>query len=128
MPLNILGQDGQPSIGEGGHLWFVGCQVSTYHSIGDAAPPLTGGDAKSAAYNLSSALFGDSPGHAHFLRSHLLVPLQVTRIPSYRVNPCATLNPLRLKTVAMHPNNICGMSRIQADTRGENVYHMHMDL
>lgn len=27
MPINVLGQDGQPSIGFGGHLWFIHCQV-----------------------------------------------------------------------------------------------------
>lgn len=77
MPLNILGMDGQPRILEGGNVWFVDCQVSTYKSISDAAAPLTDGDVHTAALNLSAGLFGDSPGQAHFVRSHLLVPLQV---------------------------------------------------
>lgn len=77
MPLNILGIGGQPSVGEGGHVWFVDCQVSTYMSIQDAATPLPDGDVQTAARNLSSGFFGDSPGHVHFVSSHLLVPLQV---------------------------------------------------
>lgn len=78
MPLNILGMDGQPSIGEGGHIWFVDCQVSTYRSMEDVNAPLTETNLETVALNLSSGMFGDSPGHAHFVRSHLLVPLQVS--------------------------------------------------
>eukprot|EP00892_Ulva_mutabilis_P012786 jgi/Ulvmu1/9880/UM057_0035.1 len=80
MPLNVLGLDAQPSIGEGGHVWFVDCQVSTYASIEDVATPLTGVAVHTAANIISAALFGDSPGHAHFVRSHLLVPLQMMEL------------------------------------------------
>ena len=85
MPLNILGQGDHPTIGKRSHVYFIDCQVSTYRHISDAAKPITNNSDHSAAataLGLSSVLFGNSPGHAHFVRSDLLVPLEVSHPPS----------------------------------------------
>eukprot|EP00892_Ulva_mutabilis_P008546 jgi/Ulvmu1/6063/UM027_0041.1 len=83
MPLNILGDGGHPTIGHRGHVYFVNCQVSTYRHLSDASQSLAErGDESAAAkaLGLSAVLFGNSPGHAHFIESHLLVPLEVMEI------------------------------------------------
>eukprot|EP00892_Ulva_mutabilis_P012784 jgi/Ulvmu1/9879/UM057_0034.1 len=81
MPLNILGIDGQPSIGYGGHLWLLHCQVSTYRYVSEASETLTGdGDDLHGSLNVSEVLFGSSHGHIHFVDSHLLVPLEVMEL------------------------------------------------
>lgn len=138
MPLNILGQGDHPTIGKRSHVYFIDCQVSTYRHISDAAKPITNNSDHSAAataLGLSSVLFGNSPGHAHFVRSDLLVPLEVSHPP---------LHSLQLNTSARALRNIADPdirwrlyhARGRRDLRGSRVHakelpqgcrpHMHM--